>query len=83
MAYHVGSVDKSALGTPDADGLADSQRSHVLGDVSGRVGLDEKVDITRLVVTRDRGIRSNDLLRFAIGLLEMSTNGDVLTDWET
>lgn len=31
---HVGSVDEGALGAANADGLADDERGHVLGDVA-------------------------------------------------
>lgn len=41
VADHVGGVDKGALGAADADGLADEERGHHLGDVALRVRLDE------------------------------------------
>lgn len=83
MAHHVGGVDESALGTPHADGLADGQRSHVLGDVAGRVRLDEQVEVAGLVVARDGGVGPDNLLGRAIGLLDISANGDVLANGET
>jgi hypothetical protein len=47
---HVWGVDEGALGPADADGVANVQRGHVLGDVALRVGLDEQVKVARLVV---------------------------------
>lgn len=83
VADHVGRVDKGTLGAPHANRLADSERSHVLGDVSGRVGLDQKVDVARLVVTRDGSVGTNDLLAAAIFLSNVGSDGDVLTDGQT
>lgn len=77
---HVGGVDKGALGTLDADGLADLQRGHVLGDVAGRVGLDEQVEVAGLVVARDRGVGTHNLLGGTVGLLDGGADGDVLAD---
>lgn len=50
VANHVGGVDEGALGATHADSLANLERRHVLGDVTGRVGLDEKVEEAGLVV---------------------------------
>ena len=83
VADHVGRVDKGTLGAPHADRLANSERGHVLGDVSGRVGLDQKVDIARLVVARDGSVGTDNLLAAAIFLSDVGSDGDVLTDGQT
>lgn len=82
VAHHVGSVDESALGALDLDRLADIEGGHHLGDVAGRVGLDQKINVARLVVAGDGGVGSNNLLGRAIGLLASSANRDVLADGE-
>lgn len=41
---HVRSVNECTLGTLDADGLTDSEGSHVTRDVAAGVRLDEEVD---------------------------------------
>lgn len=79
---HVGSVDESALGALDADSLANGKTGHVLGDVTGRVGLDEEIEVAGLVVTRDGGVGADDFLGGAIGLGEMGADRDVLADGE-
>lgn len=53
VADHIGGVDKSALGAAYADGLTDDERSHVLGDVALRIGLDQKIKVAGLVVAGD------------------------------
>jgi hypothetical protein len=83
VSDHVGGVNEGALGATDLDGLANDERSHVLGDVALRVRLDQEVDVAGLVVTRDGGVRANNLLDRAIGLGARSTNRDVLTDRKT
>lgn len=83
VADHVGGVDEGALGTANANCLADLERGHVLGDVALRIRLDQEVDESRLVVTRDRGIRSNDFLDGSIRLRKVGANGDVLADRKT
>lgn len=50
MADHIWSVDHSSLGPTDLDGLAHGKTGHILGDVTGRIGLDQEVDEARLVV---------------------------------
>lgn len=77
---HVGSVDESALGSLDAQSLANAEGSHVLGDVAGGVRLDEQVEVAGLVVTGDGGVGPDDLLGGAIGLGQLGANGDVLAD---
>lgn len=86
VAHHVGGVDHGALGALDFDGLADDEGGHVLGDVAGGVGLDEQVEVTWLVVARDRGVGAEEVLAngLALGVRcgEVRGDGDVLSDWE-
>lgn len=79
---HVGSVDEGALGATDADGLADDERGHVLRDVALGVRLDQKVEVAGLVVTRDGGVRADNLLGRTIGLDTGGADGNVLADGE-
>lgn len=79
---HVGGVDEGALGATDADALADDERGHVLGDVALGVRLDQKVEVAGLVVTRDGGVRADNLLGRTIGLDTGGADGDVLADGE-
>jgi len=60
VTNHVGCVDHCALWTLDFDCLADDERCHVFGDVTGGVGLDEEVEVTWLVVARDGGVGADD-----------------------
>lgn len=80
VADHVGGVDERALGPADADGLADEQRGHHLGDVALRVGLDEQVKVAGLVVARDGRVGAHNLLGGAVGLGQRRADGDVLAD---
>lgn len=80
VADHVGGVDECALGAADADGLADHERGHHLGDVALRVRLDEQVEEARLVVARHGRVRADNLLGGAVGLGQGRANGDVLAD---
>lgn len=80
VADHVGSVDKGALGATDADRLADLERRHVLGDVTGRVRLDEQVEEAGLVVARDGSVRADNLLGAAVFLRNGGADRDVLAD---
>lgn len=50
------------------------------GNVASRVGFDEQIEVAGLVVARDGGIRSHNLLSRAIRLRDSSTDGDVLAD---
>ena len=79
---HVGSVDEGALGATDPDGLADDERGHVLRDVALGVRLDQKVEVAGLVVTRDGGVRADNLLGRTIGLDTGGADRDVLADGE-
>lgn len=83
VADHVGGVDESALGATNANCLADHEGGHVLGDVALRIRLDQEVDESRLVVARNRGIRSDDFLDGSIRLRKVGANGDVLADGKT
>lgn len=82
VADHVGGVDKGALGAADANGLADDERGHHLGDVTLGVRLDEQVKVAGLVVAGDGGVGADNLLGGAVGLGEGCADGDVLADGE-
>lgn len=82
VADHVGGVDEGALGSADADGLADQERGHHLGNVALGVRLDEQVKVAGLVVARDGGVGADNLLGGAVGLGEGRADGDVLADGE-
>lgn len=77
---HVGGIHEGALGAANTNRLADGERGHVLGDVTGRIGLDEEVDIAGLVVARNGSVGAHDFLGGAVGLRADGANGDVLTD---
>lgn len=80
MAAHVGSVNHGTLGTTDLHVLADLELGQVLGDVALRVGLDEQVEVTGLMVGGDGGVRADDFL----GLTgNGGSQGDVLADGQT
>lgn len=83
MTDHVGRIDESTLGSLDTNSLSDGEAGHVLADVAGGVGLDQKVEIAGLVITADRSIGPNNLLGAAVGLRNSGTNGDVLADRKT
>lgn len=83
MSDHVGCVDHGSLGTLDLDCLSNDERRHVLRDITGRVGLDEEVEVAGLVITRNRGVGSDDFFLGAVWLGKGGSDGDVLTDWET
>lgn len=80
VADHVRGVDEGALGALYADILAQLEGRHVLRDVAGGIGFDEQVEVAWLVVARDRGIGSHNLLGAAVGLLHGRADGDVLAD---
>ena len=83
VSNHIGSVDEGALGSTDTDGLANHERGHVLGDVALGIRLDQEIEVSGLVVTRNGSVRADNLLGSAIGLLERGANGDVLADRKT
>lgn len=83
VSYHVGGVNEGSLGPLDLDCLTDIERSQVLGDVSGRVGLDQQINEAGLVVARYRGVGPNNLLVAAIRLRADSANGNVLANGKT
>lgn len=82
MADHIGSINESTLGASDLDGLSNPQRSQVFGDIAGGVGLDEEIEIARLVVAGNWGVRADNFLGGAIGLLDVGANRDMLANWE-
>ena len=82
VADHVGSVYEGALGPAEADGLTDDEGGHVTRDVALRVRLDEEVEVAGLVVARDWGVGTDDLLVRSFGLGKDGTDGDVLADGE-
>lgn len=53
---HVGCVDEGTLGPTDANDLANHQGSHVLGDVTLGIGLDQEIKVSGLVVAGDWGV---------------------------
>lgn len=83
VSHHVRSVDKGTLRSTDTNRLANHERGHVLGNIALGVGLDEKVKVTGLVVTRDGSVGADNLLGGAVGLDDGSANGDMLADGET
>jgi hypothetical protein len=56
VADEVGRVDHVALGTLDLHGVADLERGQVARDVTGRVGLDEQVEVARSDVGGDGSV---------------------------
>jgi hypothetical protein len=80
VAGHVRCVNHGALGTADLHGLADLQFIQIFGDVTLRIGLDQKVKVASFMVGGDRGVGSDDggWISSNLGL-----EGDVLTNWET
>lgn len=62
VSDHIRGVDHRSLGPAYFDSLSDRQGRHVFRDVAGWVGLDEDFEEARLVVTRDWGVRSYNLL---------------------
>ena len=82
VTNHVGGVNEGALGSADANSLADHEGGHVLRDVALGVGLDEEVEVARLVVTGYGGVRADNLLGGAIGLGKGRADRDVLADGE-
>lgn len=68
MANHIWAVDHGSLRTSDFDTLSHDQGRHVFRDVAGGVRLDQEIEEPWLVVSRDGGIGSHNLLRVAIGL---------------
>lgn len=80
MTAHVGSVDHGTLGSTHLHGLADLQVRQVLGDVTLRVGLNQKIEVTGILVGRDGGVGAHDFLGLAV---DGGGEGDVLADGET
>lgn len=80
VAAHVRGVDHGTLGTTDLHGLANLQGSEVLGDVTLVISLDQKIEVASLIVGRDRGVRTNNLLGLTVN---GGSKRDVLTDGKT
>lgn len=80
MTAHVGSVDHGTLGTAHLHGLADLQVRQVLGDVTLRVGLNQEVEVTGILVGGDGGVGAHDFFGLAF---DGGGQGDVLADGET
>ena len=55
----------------------------MLRDITGRVGLDEEVEVAGLVITGNGGVGSDDFFLGIIWLGKGGCDGDVLADWET
>ena len=77
VAHEVGCVDHGALGAAHLDRLADLHGSDMLGDVTGRVRLDEEVDVAVVFVGGDGRVRADDFFAADGG-----GEGDVLADGE-
>lgn len=71
---YVGSVDESVFGVFDVDGLVNGKIGYVFGDVIGRVGFDEEIEVVGLVVIRDGGVGVDDFFGGVIGLGEMGVD---------
>lgn len=80
VAAHVRGVDHGTLGTTDLHGLANLQGSEVLGDVTLVISLDQEIEVASLIVGRDRGVRTNNLLGLTVN---GGSKRDVLTDGKT
>lgn len=82
---HVGSVHHGALGALDLHRVADLQGSEVTADVSGRVALDEQVEVAGVDIGGDGSVGADDFLvghGLGLGVLdvEVGSEGDVLAD---
>lgn len=76
---HVGSVDHGALGTFDLELVADLESCEVTADVTGRIALDEQVDIAGLDIGGDGGVGADDFLvgdGLGLGVLDIKVGGD-------
>jgi len=85
---HVGSVDHGTLGALDLHLVADVESCQVTADVSGRVALDEQVEVAGVDIGRDGSVGTNDLLvgdGLSLGVLDIEVGGDrdVLADGQT
>ena len=73
-----GPVVELALGSFDADMVANRQERHVPGDVSLFICLDHEVKVTEIIIRRCRRIRTHDALAINICL-----HRDVLSNGQT
>ena len=80
VAAHIRGVDHGTLGTTDLHGLANLQGSEVLGDVTLVISLDQEIEVASLIVGRDGGVRTNNLLGLTVN---GGSKRDVLTDGKT
>lgn len=77
-ADEIRAVVEVTLGTLDADGLADLEAGDVLGDVTGRIRLDQEGELAFVVVRGNWGIGADDFLAINVG-----GDGDMLANRET
>lgn len=84
---HVGRVSHGALGALGLDSVANLHLSEVLADVSGRVALDENIEMAGGGVIGDGSVRTQNLLvggdtslRISDG--KSSRQGNVLANWQ-
>ena len=80
MPDHVGCVDHGTLGALDLHPVADLKVRNVLGDVTGRVRLDQEIKKSLVVIGGGRSVRANDFLRLAF---DVGGERDMLADRET
>lgn len=79
VPHHTGRIYHCALGPFDLQGIANVELGNVLGYVTGRIGFDQEVDVSRVLVRGDWSVRAHDLFRLA---LDDRGDGHVLADWE-
>jgi hypothetical protein len=85
VSDHVGSVNHSALGALDLHLVADVESREVTADVTGRVALDEQVEVAGVDIGGDGSVGAHDFLvggGLGLGVLniEVGGDGDVLAD---
>lgn len=80
VTAHVRGVHHGTLGAAHLHVVADLQGGQVLGNVTLRVGLDEEIKVSSLIVGGDGGVRAHNLLGLAFN---GSGERDVLTDGQT
>jgi hypothetical protein len=82
---HVGSVNHGSLGALDLHLIADVESREVTADVTGRVALDEQVEVAGVDIGGDGSVGAHDFLvggGLGLGVLdiEVGGDGDVLAD---
>jgi len=82
---HVGSVDHGALGALYLHLVANVESREVTADVTGRVALDEQVEVAGVDIGGDRSVGAHDFLvgdGLGLGVLDIEVGGDgnVLAD---